>query len=247
MIYHIVTSFVAFNIESQNYIQYTNMPWVSSSLNRLQYESLFDTTSEMQEVIDKGLHIYLSEILGLLCDEKSSAINNIDSIINNIGSNDRCNKRCLSCNEQNIDNRKQTCPKCKSRLPTLAELPKQNVELEKSTTERSTVFKSYDVEKETQASATPKISVTQKASADHGVNVPEIFVPDPLNINPNSTANIEKVLLHIEEISGIKDGKRKWIVVTCDGIPYHRISKIKTKYPWLILIPGQLHEEMNML
>src|SRR6266540_746370 len=106
----------------------------------------------MQEVIDKELHIYLSEIFDLLCDEKSSAINNIDSIVNNIGSNDRCSKRCLSCNEQNIDNRKQTCPKCKSCLPTLAKLPKQNVELKKSTIERSTVFKSYDVEKETQAS-----------------------------------------------------------------------------------------------
>jgi len=31
---------------------------------------------------------------------------------------------------------------------------------------------------------------------------PDIFVPDPLN--PNSTANVEKVLLHIEKISGIK-------------------------------------------
>jgi len=32
-----------------------------------------------------------------------------------------------------------------------------------------------------------------------------------------------------------------------NGIPYHRISKIKKKYLWLILIPRQLHEEMNIL
>jgi len=32
------------------------------------------------------------------------------------------------------------------------------------------------------------------------VNVPEIYVPDPVNINPNSIANVEKVLLHIETI-----------------------------------------------
>ena len=44
---------------------------------------------------------------------------------------------------------------------------------------------------------------------DQGVNVPEIFIPDPLNVNPNSTANIEKVLSHIENISGIKNGMRK--------------------------------------
>jgi hypothetical protein len=74
-----------------------------------------------------------------------------------------------------------------------------------------------------------------------------IFIPDPLNINPNSIINIEKVLFHIEKISGIKEKQRKWIVVVCDGIPYHYATKIKHKFPWLILLPGPLHEEMNML
>ena len=35
VIFHIVTSFVAFNMEPQNRIQYTNLPWISNSLNRL--------------------------------------------------------------------------------------------------------------------------------------------------------------------------------------------------------------------
>ncbi|RIB02044.1 hypothetical protein C2G38_2292881 [Gigaspora rosea] len=52
--------------------------------------------------------------------------------------------------------------------------------------------------------------------ADEGVNVPEIFIPDPLNVNPNTTTNIEKVFLNIKKISGIEDGIRKWVVVTCD-------------------------------
>ena len=46
----------------------------------------------MQEVIDKELYIYLSEILDLLYDEKLFTVNNINSIVNNIGSNDHCNK-----------------------------------------------------------------------------------------------------------------------------------------------------------
>ena len=109
------------------------------------------------------------------------------------------------------------------------------------------MFKPYNVEKESRRSNAPRISVTQKMLADEEVNVPEIFVPDPLDVNPNTTINVEKVLLHIENITGIKDGTRKWTVVTCDGIPYHRMAKIKEKYPWNVPVPGQLHEEMNML
>ena len=72
------------------------------------------------------------------------------------------------------------------------------------------------------------------------VYTPQLYVPDPIPINPNSTANIRKIFEHIEELSGIKDGSRKWVVVTCDGIPYHRAQTIKKDFPWLILIPGAL-------
>lgn len=76
------------------------------------------------------------------------------------------------------------------------------------------------------------------------VYAPQLFVPDPIGINPNSTSNIRKVLEHIEDLSRVKDGSHKWIVVTCDGVPYHRTQKIKKDFPWLILIPGALHEEI---
>src|SRR5688572_28999039 len=45
---------------------------------------------------------------------------------------------------------------------------------------------------------------------DSGVKVPDIYIPDPLNINPNSIDSVEKILLHIGKISGIKEGIRKW-------------------------------------
>src|SRR5581483_8619962 len=102
--FHIVTSFVAFNMELQNYMQHTNTPWASSSLNRMQYENLFSITSEMQEVIDKELYTYLSEIIELLCEEKLSAVNNINFFIDNTGSSECCSKKCPSCNELDIDN-----------------------------------------------------------------------------------------------------------------------------------------------
>jgi len=49
-----------------------------------------------------------------------------------------------------------------------------------------------------------------------------------------------KGLEHIEEISGVEDGIRKWVVVTCDGVPYHRALRMKKAFPWLILVPGAL-------
>ena len=88
------------------------------------------------------------------------------------------------------------------------------------------------------------INITQKSVPEEGVNVPDIFVPDPLPINPNSIVNVRKVLDHIQEISGIN---KKKIAVVCDRVPYHHAQKIKKDYPGIILLPGALHEEMNML
>ncbi|RIB04656.1 hypothetical protein C2G38_2221792 [Gigaspora rosea] len=39
----------------------------------------------------------------------------------------------------------------------------------------------------------------------------------------------------------------KNVPVVCDGVPYNLAQKIKKRFPWLVLIPGALYEEMNML
>jgi len=206
----------------------------------------------MQDAIDKELYTYVFEILTLLSDEKLSATNTIDSIIADATTNINSMKKCPNCNQQNIENRKQVCPTCRMRLPTLTEMQRQRtVGVEISKTDRPAkplIFKSYSVDDDSYTVSIPKISLTQPSVVtDPKVKIPEIYVPDPIEINPNSIANVEKVLFHIETITGIKDGTRKWIAVTCDGVPYHHATKLKEKFPWLVLIPGQLHEEMNML
>jgi thiol-disulfide isomerase/thioredoxin len=239
VIFHIVTSFVAFNMASQNKIQHTNSPWAYHSLNRLQYEELFDINPQMQEALDKELYDFLSEICNLLSEEKLSSTNTIDSFIASVGTNTTSMKKCPNCHHQNIENRKQTCPSCKTRLPTLAEIQKEReAEIENEIIDRSTmptmplIFKPYILNNESSVTctSTSRISHTQRP-ADQGVIVPKIYVPDSININPNSIANVEKVLLHIENISGIKNGTRKWIAVTCDGVPYHHATKLKEKFP----------------
>ncbi|CAG8810609.1 34421_t:CDS:1, partial [Racocetra persica] len=91
------------------------------------------------------------------------------------------------------------------------------------------------------------LSITQISEPQNNVIIPKILVPDPLPINPNSIANVQKVLDHIKEISRINKGERKWIAVVCDRIPYRYMQKFKNNYLEILLIPGLLHEEMNIL
>ena len=52
-------------------------------------------------------------------------------------------------------------------------------------------------------------------------------------MNPNSIDNVCMVLDHIQRISGINKGERKWIAVTCDGVPYNYAQKFKKKrFSW---------------
>src|SRR6266498_3292724 len=191
----------------------------------------------MENKIYKELTNYLSIILEEFCIEKNQEENTIDELVHN-QSQTGYKKKCSVCQTSNIDNKKRVCSTCCNKLPTLAEINQQSNELPKiiNNTEKLLIIHPHTFKGSSKSRSVPESEDT-----------PQIFVPDPVGINPNSIANVRKVLEHIEEISGIKDGSRKWIVVTCDGIPYHHIQKIKKDFPWLILILGILHEEMNML
>ena len=64
------------------------------------------------------------------------------------------------------------------------------------------IFKSYSVDDDSYTVFIPKISLTQPSVVtDPKVKIPEIYIPDPIEINPNSIANVEIVLFHIETIS----------------------------------------------
>ncbi|KAF0547920.1 hypothetical protein F8M41_000269 [Gigaspora margarita] len=183
------------------------------SLENLKYEELFDINSQMQEIVNKELHAYLAEILNLLSEEKSSSTNIIDFSIASTMTNTTNMKMCLEIQKE------------------------KKVEAENSTVNQLNnpfIFKPYNINEEQINLFTPNISLTQQSVTDPKVNIPEIYIPDPININPNSLANVEKVLVHIEKISGIKDGICKWVVVTCDGVSYHHATKLRKKFPWNI-------------
>ena len=147
-------------------------------------------------------------------------------------------KKCSVCQTSNIDNKKRVCPTCRNKLPTLAKINQQSNEPLKiiNNTEKPLIIHPHTFK----GSSKPR-------SVLESEDILQIFVSDLVKINSNSIANVWKVLEYIKKISEIKDGNRKWIIVTCDGVPYHHIQKIKKNFPWLILILDTLHEEMNML
>lgn len=249
--FHTVTSFVVFNFDSTSKAQVLDNPWSYESLNKLQMEELFDVTPEMQSLIDQELNDYLSIILAEASTEKNSDKNIIDELASKHNATLGKQKKCDNCGKNEIENIRRICPHCNMKLKTLTEIQQdvQEDTLVMSKNNKPLTFKFHKVELENlnEHMNTSTISTTQISAPQIGVKVPDMFIPDPLPMNPNSIANVHKVLEHIQEISGITKGERKWIVVTCDGIPYHYAQKIKKDFPGILLIPGPLHEEMNML
>src|SRR6266540_1832175 len=198
VIFHTVTSFVAFNYDQNNNIQITD-PWLYSELTQKKYEELFYLTSGMENEIHKELTNYLSIILEELCIEKNQEENMIDELVHN-QSQTRYKKKCSVCQTFNIDNKKRVCPTCRNKLPTLIEINKQSNELLKiiNNTEKSLIIHPYTFKGSSKPRSVPESEDTS-----------QIFVPNLVGINPNSIANVQKVLEHIEEISGIKDGSCK--------------------------------------
>ncbi|RHZ89575.1 hypothetical protein Glove_13g299 [Diversispora epigaea] len=160
---------------------------------------IFHIVTSMKNEIHEELTNYLSIILDELLNEKNQKTNVIDDMIH-YQSQTGCVKKCSVCQASNIDNKKRICPTCHNKLPTINEMNQQLNEPSNiiNTTEKY------------------KFKESNKQKSVPEVYTPQIFVPDPIGINPNSIANVRKVLEHIEEISGIKDNRRKWIVVTCD-------------------------------
>ncbi|RHZ45106.1 hypothetical protein Glove_691g8 [Diversispora epigaea] len=233
VVFHTVTSFVAFHYDQSNDIQDTD-PWLHFEPSKKQYEELFDLSSGMKNEIHEELTNYLTIILEELRIEKNQEKNMIDELVHYQNQTGYM-KKCSVCQTSNIDNKKWVYPKCHNKLLIISEINKQFDEPSDIT---NITEKSININ--------PYIFKEAQSVPESEVYTPQLFVSDQIRVNPNSIANIRKVLEHIKEISGIKDGSHKWFVVTCDGVLYHHIQKIKKDYPWLILIPGALHEEINM-
>ncbi|CAG8804761.1 19271_t:CDS:2, partial [Cetraspora pellucida] len=113
-----------------------------------QCKELFSLTSGMRNEIYKELTNYLTTILEELYVEKNQETNEIDELAL-LQSQMGCIKKCLVCKVFNIDNKKQICPMCHNKLPTIAEINQQLNEPSNiiNTTEKSLDIRSYMFEK----------------------------------------------------------------------------------------------------
>ena len=206
----------------------------------------------MKTECERELDIYLSSILKALIAEKKNQPNFIDLIVKNKKRTGSQSKWCAKCNATNIDNKKHTCPQCGTKLATLATLwatsANESIVINNTTSEPKPLkIKSHTFTHKPDAFYLEHISITQRTEPDQDIIVPEMYIPDPLPVNPNSVSNIRKILEHIEVITGVAQGTWKWQPVVCDRVSYNLALKIKKDFLWLILIPEALHEEMNML
>lgn len=95
-----------------------------------------------------------------------------------------------------------TRAQCESKLTKIAEAQQKiNQTQEKKEIVKPLIIKSYQFEKNFIEKSTNPISITQKSLPQKNVNTPEIFIPDPLPINPNSIANMEKFLITLKKLA----------------------------------------------
>ena len=75
---------------------------------------------------------------------------------------------------------------------------------------------------------------------------------EPVFLNPSSHESIVEVLWFIGKQAGIKHyggNEREWVTIVCDGLPYGLVRSAidgSKEFGWVHLLPGLLHEEMNM-
>ncbi|KAG9297899.1 hypothetical protein G9A89_000835, partial [Geosiphon pyriformis] len=191
---HIISS--AFNNEQKGQKNYLDCGYNTVIFNivmSFEYEKLFSLTSGIINEIHQELTNYLTIILEELCAEKSQETNVIDKLVQHqsqIGSL----KKCPVCQLSNIDNKKQVCPACYNKLPTITEMNQLN--------------KSANIAEK----PIPHFHTFENAQLYPEIEVymPQLYVLDPIAINSNSIANIQKVFEHIKELFGIKDGYLEW-------------------------------------
>ncbi|CAJ0902314.1 13086_t:CDS:2 [Entrophospora sp. SA101] len=84
---------------------------IYNTLTHDQCKKLLSPSPQMQQEFDNELYHFLNEIIDQLKTEKMQSFNKIDDdLARNMNSQNGFDKYCLSCNEKDIENRKQICP-----------------------------------------------------------------------------------------------------------------------------------------
>jgi translation initiation factor 2 beta subunit (eIF-2beta)/eIF-5 len=206
-----------------------------------------DEHRETKEIHSTHLYPYLQErlenvILQQTRESCSLQVKCTDDIDNIIAMKKRQEhfKTCYSCGSVDVPKTCRVCPFCKAnvtkaKFKAMGLTENGNFETDKEAVELSTPqTKEYRVHVGPKSGDENMCSISFESQNDkssrrysnvdslnHTV-IPEIHVQDPVFVNPCSYAACATVLRNIGTKAGITryGGKRHWIVVCCEGLPY---------------------------
>ncbi|KAF0334032.1 hypothetical protein F8M41_016740 [Gigaspora margarita] len=177
VIYHIVTSFLALNMNKNDYTQFTITPWLCDSLTDNQYDKLYYVIPKMQAEHELELKIYLSSIIEELVAKKNENFNTIDQVVKN--------QKVLEVN---------------LNATLRAEFANEFASINTAFQSKPLVIRSHIFVQEQNSPNINRISITQQLNSKHNIVISEMYVPDPLEFNPNSIENVKKTFTYFQAV-----------------------------------------------
>ena len=244
---HIVTVIVNFELRKDGLAQ-SVLPKPDSWMNR----RLTDTESKFVEYIDQDgdikemhyrhLDTFLNEQINIVVSQQKLMENGYQDFVDHDVDKIRqvaMFKICYSCKFDNVPKKKLSCPNCKASL-TKASMKAHGLDdtgnIPAQTTPPTDHARREErvilVKKDSKTKEKYKISYereSRSASTSESPQIPTVSVQQPVEVNPCSYEAVRVVLRAIGEMAGIdvyNTGKRKWIIVVCDGVPYNLCRRV---------------------
>lgn len=176
---------------------------------------------------EQHLHPWLSGIIEQVRREQKASEDRqtvlTDCIDINVGKtiHQRDFKSCNNCGEKDVPKRARVCPKCKSSLSG------QTTESTRPGKQRQTKAR-RKTEQRVILDCQGERCYVQVVDED-APQPPQFHVEAPIFVNPCSVASVAHVFREVGKRAGIETygtGKRQWLVIVCDGLPYvigHRL------------------------
>jgi len=172
----------------------------------------------------------------------------------------------VCANGHSVTNRRfKYCPECRVELPAKAAkattTPASTPVQRPRTTSQKFVQVSFSQERvrdrlylqqHEHAVASGPSSPVKRPTGDRALPPADVHLLDPIMVNPASTDAIKDILDKLASQLDVGNGpdQRRWVAVCVDGVPYMRASSLikdhPSKYGWVRLLYGPLHEELNM-
>jgi hypothetical protein len=243
----------------------------SKPLTEDQKKTFHDLPEDVELAGKENLKQDLQEYINILKKEKEEGSKVIDSLVNDIIAEKDNKHKCFKC-QQWYNKRTQKCPKCKISIKQTERKMKATMKQEQKekkketdTKQQSSKWFTYLGEVKTNPNGESFVAMKSKEmemdqpQSKPTANSPPISLMEPVFVNPNSFKSITEILRFIGKKAGIKQyggNLREWITIICDGLPYSLVAKViettmdekgNKEFGWVHLLPGLLHEEMNML